>query len=367
MKRILYLSTFKFGDIGAFSGTNRRIFDALKELKEYQIEYYQARPNPLIRFFIRLIGWLSRKLLHKDFQTGLEERYYPSICRRTMRYLKRHDFDAILCWQVAFGFVFAKFSGIKVFLSDASYHQEVDYLRWKVTKRQFKLNNECQKLLFCHATHILMSNHFFDQDIRDYYVSKTPLTHFRFFPSFTDCERQALETRFAFCLVIVCTNYYDKGVPIAIQVVNILRKRGYDVGLYIAGVDNVENVEDNSVIFLGRVNYQNDLPKLYRSANLLILPTLFDCSPLVIPEALSFGVPAVAYATGGVPDYIVDGVTGRLVCEGSGPDAFADIIGALIDDKPLYLELRKNAKEWQEKYASKKAFLDIFRNTVFRR
>jgi phosphatidylinositol alpha-1,6-mannosyltransferase len=50
-------------------------------------------------------------------------------------------------------------------------------------------------------------------------------------------------------------------------------------------------------------------------------------------EAAAFGVPTVAYATGGVVDAVADGVSGRLVAPGQ-PQAFADAVVALLE-RPL--------------------------------
>ncbi|MGA7541417.1 MAG: glycosyltransferase family 4 protein [Steroidobacteraceae bacterium] len=67
------------------------------------------------------------------------------------------------------------------------------------------------------------------------------------------------------------------------------------------------------VRFLGTV----PLPALiraYRAADLLVLPSVWQESyGLPVAEAMACGVPVLASASGGVPELIEDGVTGRLV------------------------------------------------------
>jgi glycosyltransferase involved in cell wall biosynthesis len=67
------------------------------------------------------------------------------------------------------------------------------------------------------------------------------------------------------------------------------------------------------VRFLGTV----PLPALiraYRSADLLVLPSIWQESyGLPVAEAMACGVPVLASASGGVPELIEDGATGRLV------------------------------------------------------
>lgn len=67
------------------------------------------------------------------------------------------------------------------------------------------------------------------------------------------------------------------------------------------------------VRFVGTVS----LPALicaYRSADLLVLPSIWQESyGLPVAEAMACGLPVLASASGGVPELIEDGVTGRLV------------------------------------------------------
>ncbi len=56
-----------------------------------------------------------------------------------------------------------------------------------------------------------------------------------------------------------------------------------------------------------------------------------DNLPTVIMEAMAAGVPVVSTATAGVPEMVVDGVTGRLVAQKS-PDALARAIRELLED-----------------------------------
>jgi glycosyltransferase involved in cell wall biosynthesis len=58
---------------------------------------------------------------------------------------------------------------------------------------------------------------------------------------------------------------------------------------------------------------RTDLPRWYRSADLLACPAWYEPFGLTPLEAMACGVPVVAYAVGGFTDTVVDGVTGHLV------------------------------------------------------
>lgn len=61
---------------------------------------------------------------------------------------------------------------------------------------------------------------------------------------------------------------------------------------------------------------QSALLEHYRKADLFVLPSVWDDpGPLVGIEAMSFGVPVVGFAVGGIPDYLIDNQTGVLVRE----------------------------------------------------
>ena len=67
---------------------------------------------------------------------------------------------------------------------------------------------------------------------------------------------------------------------------------------------------DNSVVFAG---YQNNPALFYREMDLLAIPSLSEGMPNVALEAMLFGKPVVATRVGGVPEVVVDGITGRIV------------------------------------------------------
>ena len=74
-----------------------------------------------------------------------------------------------------------------------------------------------------------------------------------------------------------------------------------------------------------------EMRRLYGRADLFVLPTLADCSPLAILEAMAAGLPVVASDVGAIAEQVVDGETGLLVPPGDGR-ALARAIDSLVDD-----------------------------------
>jgi glycosyltransferase involved in cell wall biosynthesis len=76
---------------------------------------------------------------------------------------------------------------------------------------------------------------------------------------------------------------------------------------------------------------RDELPALYRSADLVVCAPWYEPFGIVPLEAMGCGVPVVATAVGGLLDTVVDGVTGVLVPP-RRPDALASAIRDLLAD-----------------------------------
>lgn len=85
------------------------------------------------------------------------------------------------------------------------------------------------------------------------------------------------------------------------------------------------------VHFLGR---RTDVEEILRAADIAVMSSDYEGTPLVAFECFATGTPLVATAVGGLVDMIEDGVTGRLVPR-RNPEALAQAIIELIADPDL--------------------------------
>ena len=105
------------------------------------------------------------------------------------------------------------------------------------------------------------------------------------------------------------------------------------------------------VRFLGDVS-QSDLPGLYASADIFILPSnaRAEAYGLVLLEAMASGLPCIATEVGTGTSFIVqDGVSG-LVAAACNPQALTQAINHLLSDPDLRKRMGAAGREraWQE-------------------
>ena len=101
------------------------------------------------------------------------------------------------------------------------------------------------------------------------------------------------------------------------------------------------------VKILGKIN-PLDMPNLYRSVNVLLLPSLSEGMPNAAVEASASGVPVFGSKVDGVPELIKNGYNGLLIPPGI-PEEWAKAILTYYDKLDLLKAMGRNAREFVEK------------------
>lgn len=114
----------------------------------------------------------------------------------------------------------------------------------------------------------------------------------------------------------------------------------------------------NKIKFLGEQTNIND--RLI-SADIFILPSLWEGMPISLIEAMASGLPIVATDVGGIPDMIKNNENGVLVR--NNPSKIAQGIITLIENESLRETLGRNAVLSSRKYTAKimaKAYSELY-------
>ena len=143
----------------------------------------------------------------------------------------------------------------------------------------------------------------------------------------------------------------DKGLFETIAAVGMLRDRGIDVRLRIAGSGPAEREIAEAIeaarlgdraSLLGAV-FGPEKQRLWQEADVLALPTYREGLPYALLEAMAGGAVPVTSPVGGIPDVVQDEVNGLLV-PARDPGAVANALERLANDRPLLHRLAQAAR-----------------------
>jgi colanic acid/amylovoran biosynthesis glycosyltransferase len=131
----------------------------------------------------------------------------------------------------------------------------------------------------------------------------------------------------------------QKGFPILIEAVRLLRERGRSVELTLVGEGPERATLERLIAHHGLGNYlhlagacnHDRVADYYQMGDAFVLSSFMEGVPVVLMEAMAMELPCVATQITGIPELIEAGVDGLLVPPASA-GAIADAVESLIDD-----------------------------------
>jgi len=115
------------------------------------------------------------------------------------------------------------------------------------------------------------------------------------------------------------------------------------------------------------MGFAPQISRWYRSSDVVAMPSRSEAVAVVALEAMAHGKPVVAFAVGGIPEVVVDGVTGVLVAPGD-TDAFAAALtGLLLDPERAQALGAAGAKRAREHFSERQMiarYVELFNNLI---
>ena len=100
---------------------------------------------------------------------------------------------------------------------------------------------------------------------------------------------------------------------------------------------------NKEVIFPGFID-EELMPNLYSSADVFVLPSLWEVLPIALLEALSCGAPLLASDAGGNPEIVENGKNG-FIFEKRNDEELIEKLRIMLDDHTLRKNMRRESRE----------------------
>lgn len=139
-----------------------------------------------------------------------------------------------------------------------------------------------------------------------------------------------------------------------------IEARIYGEGPLRKSVEDEVKESNSPIKYCGHVD---DISQIWREVDILVVPSLNDGRPNVILEAMSHGVPVVAFDVGAINEMVISRHNGFIVPVGDY-EKLAEAIQELLRDKDILKRFAKNClSDVNEKHDIRKtlkSYLDIF-------
>ena len=351
--RIAFLTTLDPLSKRTWSGTVHYMGQALRK---HCGEVVFLGPVPHGQLGGRLYNRLVRFLFGKrhDYSHSLP---YARFCGRYFNdRLQRERFDVVFAPAASTGIAFLDTAIPIVYASDATFGLLKDYYPefTQLTGRSAGAGEIIERLAIGKARISLFSSHWAADSAVNVYGA--PPERVRVIPFGANLDtvpdggsavRRKGTGRLR--LLFLATDWRRKGGDLALDTLTSIHRRGVDAELVVCGCTSPTTIHHERmtvVPFLSKDEPRQGerLFELLGSADLLLVPTRHDCTPIVFCEANAFGVPVVTTATGGVPELVRNGENGIILPYSARGEDYAEAIFRLWAAPGRYAALRKSSR-----------------------
>jgi glycosyltransferase involved in cell wall biosynthesis len=349
--RIAYLTETSPDDKHAWSGTVHYIYEALKNEGHFVIPLGPKQPK-FIGFICKVINQLSLKILNKRFDYRHSKIYSKEFGRLFANELKNINYDIVVACGGTEYVAYLKSTKPIFIIVDRTIEGALGYHSILSNLLKFSKNQsiDTDKKAMLESSKVFFSSDWAADHAKKYYNlpnSKTCVLPFGAnLDSIPDKEIALVDRDLTTVkMLLIGTYWFNKGADIALNALNHLIKNNINATLTIVGClpPNQSNQKGLTIIpFVDKNSKEGikQLWELYLSHHFFILPTRFDCTPIVFCEASAFGLPILAANTGGVAGHIFEAKNGYLINYEDMGMAYAEKIMSIIKSPNEYKKLR---------------------------
>ena len=141
------------------------------------------------------------------------------------------------------------------------------------------------------------------------------------------------------------------GFDFLLDIFSQVKEKNHNAEFWIAGdgpkkkelIDKVKNMRLNGVRFLGNVEHER-MPSVMKKATIFVHATRYESFGIALVEAMASSLPVISFNVGGIPEVIIDNMTGHLIPYGDKTH-FAEAVSDLINNIDKRKRFGKNGKQ----------------------
>ena len=346
MKKLLFVTFGKSPfEAHGWSDISHSIFMQLKD--KYEMDVFVV--SKYCSLGAAAGHFLQSSILKKCNLFYLADSFAKKASSQLNKILKKFKYDCIFTLSPA-AIAKVKTDVPIVYFCDATFKGMVDYYWYGLSDKKIKEHDEVQRKALMNADHIICASEWAKESVvTDYGINKDiSVVHMG---ANLDCADTSVLEHKGVNLLFVGNDYTKKGGLTAVECVKRLNARADGNTYRLQMVGNVpKNLESCDVHVYGELNAdireeKNLFEDLWRSADFFILPATEECSSSFFCEASAYGIPSIAYSTGGVPDYVRNGENGICLPLDAEAEDFADVIEELVLSDEKLQQMKKRAEE----------------------
>ena len=329
-----------FTNKNAWSGLVYKVREAI-ENAGFDVVWINCRPNSKID----RLAEEANKLVHGKATMYCHTRSYHYLRAKAVDRKLLDKCDALFFPGGVQMMSYLRCNKPTVFYTDNTFRIMCGYYWGAMSDWQYRMGEKLERQAIANSTVILKASNWAAESVARDYGSDKPVYVLKFGANIDETDLRPITPYSGegpLNILFSGVDWKRKGADVAIGTVEELRRRGIDARLTIVGLRSLpEQYRDREYInFAGFLNKTNKdeyarYISLMRDIHLFLLPTRAECAGIVFCEASAMGIPTFTYDTGGIPDYVKDGVNGYRLPLAAGAREYADKIESAVKEGKL--------------------------------
>ena len=382
MKIGYILSRDPFTNKRYWSGTAYKAREAI-ENAGFEVVHISAKVSfwpKVFHVFLKFYAKICKKNAY-SFYTFFFARYFAKVVEKNIP----KDVDLLFVPAYTSFFAYVHTDKPIIFFTDSTFKLNTsDYYKYMSNLLEFNQSqgNQIEQSAFDKCAKIICASDWAKKSIiHDYHQdpSKVHILELGANIDAHDIVKTKSFNKDGLDLLFLAVEWERKGGDIAVECCKYLNSLGIHTTLHIVGIIPPVEYKDVSEIkvygFLNKNDEQqyHQLISIIKQCDLLLLPTSAEAAGIVFAEAAGYGLPSFTYDTGGVGNYVINGVTGYRLNLNEGGKEFALKIKECLDENEFpilkerclkYYRERLNWGVWSEGFAQIVRELQISKSDI---